>query len=465
VASFDRISEKQEERATGQSVPPTKGWPSKGVYSVTHVRVTVCVPTYNQVAYLRECLESVLSQEFVGFRVLVLDDCSTDGTQSFMSRLQDTRIRYLRNGSNIGAFMNWRQALWNIDTEYFAVFQHDDVMLPRYLSATVAELDRQPRAAIAFTLAGKIDELGHDLNRSVPRDPPPEGLLTGESYLRYIVEGRSMIITPSSILMRRSCVAEVGNYDCPHSNHTFDTNLLIRLAARFAFIFINERLCMNRTHPGQLSKRVLRTRPLATTAERIEALAHLMKLEEARSSLDLGWCAERLLHLVRRASEYADYLVPERNISWHERRSVIIEEITQHVPQRTPFVVIGGNEFALDSEFHDRAITFKAVDGVFWGAPVDDHEASVTLDGHLRAGRRYLVIVRPAFWWIDYYIAFRRRLFEEWTNVCATSSLMIYRHPGPARPSGHEPESRTSTGAGSPPAAVCSPTASANHDR
>jgi glycosyltransferase involved in cell wall biosynthesis len=432
---------------------------------MSHIRVTVCVPTYNQVAYLRECLESVLIQEFVGFRVLVLDDCSTDGTQDFMRTLEDTRIHYVRNGSNLGAFMNWRQAFWNIDTEYFVVFQHDDIMLPQYLSTTVAELDRNPQAAIAFTLSGGIDEFGHDLNWSYPRNPPPEGFLAGEDFLRYVVEGRDMKINPSSILMRRSCVAEVGNYDCPHSNHTFDRNLYIRLAGRFPVVFLNKILCRNRYHPLQLSKRVIRTTPLALVAERVEALAYLMYQEEAKSHLDLGWCAERLLHLVRRASEYTDYLVPELNISWHERRKVIVEEIKQHVPQRTRFVVIGGNEFALDSEFQDRAITFKAVDGVSWGAPVDDHEASVTLDRHLQAGRRYLVIVRPAFWWIDYYIAFRRRLFEEWTSVCATSSLMIYRHPGPTRPSGHEPESWSSTVAGSPPAAVCSTTASANHDR
>jgi GT2 family glycosyltransferase len=393
------------------------------------IKVTVCIPTYNQLAYLRECLESVLAQEFDCFCILVLDDCSTDGTRDFMSKLHDKRIVYQTNESNMGVFMNWRQFLRKIDTEYFVVFQHDDIMLPRYLSATVAQLDRNPDAAFAFTLSGAIDESGRDLNLSSPRNPPPEGLLAGESFLRYAVEGRDMKINPSSVLMRRSCVAAVGNFDCPHSNHTFDTNLYIRLAARFSLVFLNETLSMNRSHPGQLSKRIF-TLALAATADRIEALAHLLRLQQGRPDLDAAWFSERLLHLVRRGSEYADYLVPQLNIPWQQRREVTIEEIGQHLPDGEAFVVIDNEELDLRRDFGDRAIAFPAVESDGWAAPGDGREAVAVLRRHVGKGRRCLVLVRPAFWWIDNYIELRRELFEAWQCVWMSSSVMIFRLAG-----------------------------------
>jgi GT2 family glycosyltransferase len=88
--------------------------------------------------------------------------------------------------------MNWRQALEHVDTDYFVMVQDDDVMLPGYLAKTVAELDRHPSAAFVFTLAAMLDADGRVQARSFPSNPPAAGLLSGESFLRYAVEGRDI---------------------------------------------------------------------------------------------------------------------------------------------------------------------------------------------------------------------------------------------------------------------------------
>ena len=398
------------------------------------IKVTVCIPTYNRVGYLKESIEAVLAQNYQGFQLLIMDDGSADGTREFASSLKDARVRYLRNTENLGLWMNWRQALGQVDTDYFVMVQDDDIMLPGYLGRTVAELDRHPSAAFVFTLSGTLDAGGRDQARSFPRNPPPEGLLSGEYFLRYAVEGRDMKIGASSVLMRRSAVAAVGNFDCVHSGHTFDTNLYIRLAARFSLVFLNEPLCMTRIHPEQYSEGVFHTAggtgPLASIAERIEALAHLLRLEQGRPDLDAAWFSERLLHLVRRGSEYADYLVPQLNISWQQRREVTVEEIGQHVPDGEAFVVIDNGELDLRCAFGDRAIAFPAVESDEWAAPGDGREAVAVLRRHVGKGRQYLVLVRPAFWWIDNYIELRRELFEAWQCVWTSSSVMIFELAG-----------------------------------
>jgi hypothetical protein len=354
------------------------------------IKVTVCIPTYNRVGYLKESIEALLAQSYRGFQLLIMDDGSADGTREFVSSLKDPRVRYVRNPKKSRS-VDELAAGTGTSTDYFVMVQDDDIMLPGHLAKTVAELDRHLSAAFVFTLSGTLDAGERDQARSFPRNPPPEGLLSGEHFFRYAVEGRDMEIGTSSVLMRRSAVAAVGNF-CVHSGHTFDTNLYIRLAARFSLVFLNETLCMMRMHAGQDSEAKFRTAggtgPLASIAERIEALAHLLLLERGKPALDAEWFSERLLHLVRRGSEYADYLVPQLNISWQQRREVTVEEIGQHVPDGEAFVVIDNDELDLRYDFGDRAIAFPAVDGDECAAPGHGREAVAVLRRHVGKGRR-----------------------------------------------------------------------------
>ena len=141
------------------------------------IKVTVCIPTYNRVGYLKESIDAVLAQEYKAFHLIIMDNCSVDGTREFASTLKDARVRYVRNRENLGLWMNWRQALGQVDTDYFVMVADDDIILPGYLGKTVAELDRHPSAGFAFTLSGTLDAAGRDQARSFPRDPPREGLL------------------------------------------------------------------------------------------------------------------------------------------------------------------------------------------------------------------------------------------------------------------------------------------------
>jgi len=94
--------------------------------------ITVVVPTYNRMQYLAQCLESVLSQDVGGLKVVVVDDASTDGTLEYLRSLEasDSRITLVVNSFNTGSMNTAMQlAIDSCDTEFFTWIGSDDLYL------------------------------------------------------------------------------------------------------------------------------------------------------------------------------------------------------------------------------------------------------------------------------------------------------------------------------------------------
>ena len=66
------------------------------------MKVSVLMPAYNASLYIKEAIESVLSQTFTDFELIIVDDCSTDDTWNVIKSFKDKRIRAYRNKKNLG---------------------------------------------------------------------------------------------------------------------------------------------------------------------------------------------------------------------------------------------------------------------------------------------------------------------------------------------------------------------------
>ncbi len=120
-------------------------------------KVTVLMPTYNVEKYVREAVESVLRQTFTDFELLVIDDCSTDGTLEVVRSISDPRIRIERNTKNLGLADNLNRGLNLIDTELVARMDGDDIAEPFWLEREVEVLDRHPEIGI---VSGGFERFG-----------------------------------------------------------------------------------------------------------------------------------------------------------------------------------------------------------------------------------------------------------------------------------------------------------------
>ena len=88
--------------------------------------LTVIIPTYNHAEFLREAVCSVLAQSFTHFKLLILDDCSSDSTADVVRDIKDTRVSYIRHQGNIGLVTNWTFGINVASGKYVAILSDDD---------------------------------------------------------------------------------------------------------------------------------------------------------------------------------------------------------------------------------------------------------------------------------------------------------------------------------------------------
>lgn len=156
--------------------------------------VTVCVVTYNQQYYIRECLQSLVDQitEFE-FIVLVADDYSTDGTRIIISEFAErypTIIRPVFRERNIGPFANFLRVHEMPRSKYIAHMDGDDYVLPQKLQKQVEFLEANAHCSVVTHRMQTVSEDGRSLMGFKPAGSHStftdlEGLLREHTFFEH----------------------------------------------------------------------------------------------------------------------------------------------------------------------------------------------------------------------------------------------------------------------------------------
>ncbi len=229
--------------------------------------------------------------------------------------------------------------------------------------------------------------------------------------------------------MRAAALEQVGRFDTPHSKHSFDLNLYVRMAARFGLVCLPQRLANVRIHEGQDTQRRFRsalgTGPIATIAERTDAAAFLLALERARDPAFRQWLSDRLLYLNWQRSELTQEFVPEINLSWGDRLAIAKEEIERTIPAGQTFILV--DQASWGSEFLNHSVLpFTERNRQYWGVPTDDSAAIDECERLRKEGACFIAFAWPAFWWLDYYSGFRKHLVSCFDQTFSNSRLKIF---------------------------------------
>src|SRR6266568_6793188 len=121
--------------------------------------IITVIPVYNGEKFIRQTLESVAGQSMKPDRLIVLDNCSTDGTAKIVHEFQGFKCEYIRNPKNLGLFGNCNRALeFAVEAKYLNLLCADDLIEPAFYEILTRELESSRGRGLAFCLDERIDE-------------------------------------------------------------------------------------------------------------------------------------------------------------------------------------------------------------------------------------------------------------------------------------------------------------------
>ncbi len=185
-------------------------------------KVSAIIPNYNHAPFLRQRIESVLGQTCQDFEVILLDDCSTDDSQSILREYAaDSRVRIEFNEKNSGStFKQWNKGVRLARGEYVWIAESDDHAEPQLLEKLVSRLNTEPSVAFCYCRSWRISSEGEIiefLDRwASDLDPlkwTADHLADGHEECRKYLVRRNTIPNASSVLFRKDVYERVGGAD------------------------------------------------------------------------------------------------------------------------------------------------------------------------------------------------------------------------------------------------------------
>ncbi len=200
--------------------------------------VSVVIPCYRYGHYLTDSVGSVLGQEGVDVRVLVIDDGSPDDSADAARRLaaEDDRIEVHVHAVNKGQIATYNEGLieW-ADGDYSVLLSADDMLAPGALARATAVLEERPDIGFVY---------GRAVNWTDGRPRPPARTVptgttvwSGQEWLRIVCGLGHSVVSSPEVVVRTSLQQQIGGYR-PELPHTGDLEMWMRFAAHADVAYI-----------------------------------------------------------------------------------------------------------------------------------------------------------------------------------------------------------------------------------
>ena len=208
-------------------------------------RISVIIPTYNRDAYLVDAICSVLNQTYRNLELIIVDDGSTDHTRQIVNGFADTRIRYLYQ-DNGGASRARNVGIGMAQSEYIAFLDSDDEWMPQKLEKQMEQMQHlSDRTGIVYCRMKAVYDYGQSI--IFPSVEQSSEELSGKMLMKLLKD--NVIGTPS-ILVRKSCLDEVGTFN-ENLRCLEDWEFVLRVAKKWEIGFVEEPLVL--VHPTEES--------------------------------------------------------------------------------------------------------------------------------------------------------------------------------------------------------------------
>lgn len=209
--------------------------------------LTVCIPAYNRASLLAPLLDSILSQNFNDFNILICEDGSPErsaiaGVVQAFQQIHHGRIQYEENTVNLGYDGNIRRLVERANGQYCVFMGNDDLMCDGALEAIAAAIQRQPECGVVVRSYATFDVNPKHFNQ-VYRYFPDEHVLPAGAQAIFTAYRRSVVI-PGMVINRDAALAVATD--------RFDGTLLYQLylvgmiLAKRSVIFVPQIIALRR---------------------------------------------------------------------------------------------------------------------------------------------------------------------------------------------------------------------------
>ena len=212
-----------------------------------HPLVTIVIPVYNGSIYLREAIDSALSQTYDNIEVLVVNDGSNDGGETEeIAHSYGDRIRYFKK-ENGGVATALNLAIKEMRGEYFSWLSHDDLYDENKINLQVNLLGNQNnRIQVVYSDCEIFNE------RSGHREEIIAGSID-KFPIRYHLTIKSTI-HGCSLLIPKAAFDKIGSFN-EDLRYTQDYEMWYRIGGEIGFLYLPKILVKSRRHPSQDSSR------------------------------------------------------------------------------------------------------------------------------------------------------------------------------------------------------------------
>jgi len=191
------------------------------------MKFSVVLPVRNGGHYIRLCVDSILRQTCQEFDLLILDNCSTDGTTEWLQSLNDPRIKLYPADKPLSIEENWGRIKTIPRNEFITLIGHDDILDPNYLETMDKLILQHPDAALYQAHFRYIDPDGSTIRRCKPMDERQ----SSQEFLAFFLAG--IIDNMGTGYMMRSADYDMAGGIPPYPNLLFaDFELWTRLSLR-----------------------------------------------------------------------------------------------------------------------------------------------------------------------------------------------------------------------------------------
>lgn len=218
--------------------------------------VTVICLCYNQGRFVKEAIDSVLSQTYKPIQLIVIDDTSNDNSREIIESclIKNCHFEFIPLDKNIGNCKAFNIGLLRARGDFIIDLAADDILLPDRISSGINTFATNPAIDVICSDAELIDENNNHLSFHSDRFPHtaiPQGTIYAELIQRYF-------ICSPTLMFKKQVIDQLGGYDESLSYEDFD--FLIRTARTFSFRYVPEVLVKKRIVTQSLSNQQFKFR-------------------------------------------------------------------------------------------------------------------------------------------------------------------------------------------------------------